>query len=164
MARKKDQPEDRVIENRRARFDYTIGETLECGLKLYGPEVKSVRAGQVSLQEGYVKAELEPLSLWLYGVNIAEYGPAGPVGGNNRQSAATRMRKLLAHKREIAKLWKAAQVKGFTLVPLKIYFKNGYAKCLVGVGEGRQKGDKRQAIKERESRRDIDRAMSKRSR
>ena len=164
MSKKKGQPEDRVIENRRARFDYAIGETLECGIKLYGPEVKSVRAGQVSLQEGYVKAEAQPLSLWLYGVNIAEYGPAGPVGGNNRQSAATRMRKLLAHKREILKLWKAAQVKGFTLVPLKIYFKNGYAKCLVGVGEGRKKGDKREAIKERESRRDIDRAMSKRGR
>jgi SsrA-binding protein len=161
---KRDKDEDRVIENRRARFDYAIGETLECGIQLYGGEVKSVRAGQVSLQEGYVRAEAEPPTLWMYGVNIAEYGPAGPVGGSSRQALATRVRKLLAHKREIVKLWKASQVKGFTLVPLKIYFKNGYAKCLVGVGEGRKKGDKREAIKEREMRRDIDRAMSKRDR
>lgn len=150
------------IENRRARFDYHIGETLECGMVLWGPEVKSLRAGQASLGEGYVAAESEPPSLWLHGVMIAEYGPAGPVGGSSGQPLATRTRKLLAHKREIVKLFKAASVKGNTLVPLKIYFKNGYAKCLVGVGTGKKAHDKRQTIKERESQRDIDRAMSKR--
>ncbi len=146
------------IENRRAHFDYTIGETLECGMVLGGAEVKSVRQGKVSLQEGYVRAELDPMpALWLHGVNIAEYGPAA---GN--PLSPVRTRKLLAHKREIAKLWKATQIKGNTLVPLKIYFKDGYAKCLIGVGTGKKRGDKREAIKERETRRDIQRAMSKR--
>jgi SsrA-binding protein len=160
MAKKTDKSADRVIENRRARFDYTIGETLECGMKLFGGEVKSVRAGLVSVGEGYVRAEDTPPSLWLHGVNIAEYGPAR----TSLPTSPTRTRRLLAHKREIAKLWKAQQIKGNTLVPLKIYFKNGFAKCLIGVGSGRKKADKRQAIAERESRRDIDRAMSKRSR
>ncbi len=160
VARPKDQPDERVIENRRARFDYTIGETFECGIKLYGPEVKSVRAGLVSLGEGYVRAD--PPRLMLHGVNIAGYGPAGPVGGQNRQADPIRTRPLLAHKREIEKMWKAQQVKGNTIVPLKIYFKNGYAKCLIGIGTGRQKGDKREVIREREMKRDIDRAMTRR--
>lgn len=160
MAKNKDKSNERIIENRRARFDYTIGETLECGMQLFGGEVKSVRAGLVSVGEGYVRADTEPPTLWLHGVNIAEYGPARTA----LPTSPTRTRRLLAHKREIAKLWKAQQIKGNTLVPLRIYFKNGFAKCLVGVGTGRQKADKRQAIAERESRRDIDRAMSKRSR
>lgn len=162
MAKKRDQPDERVIDNRRARFDYEIGETLECGMKLYGPEVKSVRAGLVSIGEGYVRADAEPPRLMLHGVNIAGYGPAGPVGGSSRQSDPIRTRPLLAHKREIIKLWKAQQIKGNTIVPLKIYFKNGYAKCLIGVGTGRKRGDKREAIREREMKRDIDRAMTRR--
>ncbi len=161
VARKdKDKSLERVIDNRRARFDYTIGETLECGMKLFGGEVKSVRAGQVSIGEGYVRAEAEPPALWLHGVNIAEYGPSRSAW----PTSPTRTRKLLAHRREIVKLWKAQQVKGNTLVPLKVYFKNGYAKCLVGVGTGRNKGDKREAIAARETRREIDRAMSRRDR
>ena len=158
--KKSDKTEERTIENRRARFDYEIGETVECGIKLYGPEVKSVRAGLVSLAEGYVRAD--PPRLTLHGVNIAGYGPAGPVGGQNRQADPIRTRPLLAHKNEISKLWKAQQIKGNTIVPLKIYFKNGYAKCLIGVGTGRKAGDKREAIREREMKRDIDRAMTKR--
>ncbi len=160
--KKNDKPDDRLIENRRARYDYEIGETVECGIKLYGPEVKSVRAGLVSLAEGYVRAEVSPTRLTLHGVNIAGYGPAGPVGGQNRQADPIRTRPLLAHKNEINKLWKAQQIKGNTLVPLKVYFKNGYAKCLIGVGTGRKTGDKRAAIREREMKRDIDRAMTKR--
>ncbi len=148
---------DPVIENRKARFEYTIGETLECGIQLLGYEVKSVREGKVSIAEGYVAAEIEPPSLMLHGVNIAEYAPAGKP-----PTSPTRTRKLLANKREILRLYKAVLAKGTTLVPLKIYFKNGWAKCLIGVGEGRQKHDKRQAIKERESKREISRAISKR--
>lgn len=154
---KKDDQHERTIENRRARFEYAIGETLECGIVLYGPEVKSVRDGKVSLAEGYVSAEIDPPALWLHGVNIAEYGPAGPG-----RDSPLRVRKLLANKREILRLFKAVQAKGTTLVPLKIYFKNGYAKCLIGVGVGRKKHDKREAIKERESKREISRAISKR--
>lgn len=156
----KDKQDERIIENRRARFEYHIGETVECGIVLHGPEVKSVRDGQVSIAEGFVRAELiggDPRELFLHGVNISEYGPAGA----NRDKP-TRTRKLLAHRREIVRLWKASQVKGNTLVPLKIYFKNGYAKLLVGVGSGKKQHDKRDSIKERETQRDIQRAMSKR--
>lgn len=153
---KRDPHPDRTIENRKARFDYAIGETLECGMQLHGSEVKSVREGKVSLGEGYVSAEIEPPGLWLHGVNIADYGPAGPP-----RDSPTRVRKLLANKREIRRLFDAVQAKGTTLVPLKVYFKNGYAKCLIGVGTGRRRQDKREAIKERETRREIARAMSK---
>lgn len=156
MAKKKDKNEEKTIENRKARFDYAIGETLECGMKLYGPEVKSVREGKVSLQEGWVRAESTPPELWLHQVNIAEYGPAG-----NLQDAPTRTRKLLAHKREILRLAKATETRGVTLVPLQIYFKNGHAKCLIGVGTGRDKADKRDVIAKRESDREIRRAISK---
>lgn len=157
---KKNTAEERTIENRRARFDYAIGETVECGMKLGGGEVKSVRAGLISLGEGYVRAEMTPPALWLHGVNIAEYAPARTA----EPTSPTRTRKLLAHAKEILRLWKAQQVKGNTLVPLKVYFKNGYAKCLIGVGTGRKKADKREAIKARETKREIDRAMSKRDR
>lgn len=148
------------IENRRAHFDYHISETVECGMVLHGPEVKSVRSGEVSLAEGFVRAELlkgEPRELWLHGVQIADYAPAGSNRGK-----PLRIRKLLAKRAEINRLWKASQVKGNTIVPLKIYFKNGYAKCLVGVGTGKKEHDKRDSIRERESKRDIARAMSKR--
>jgi len=157
MAKKKEQ-QDKVMENRKARHDYTIGETLECGIVLGGGEVKSVRAGQVSIGEGYVRAYDTPPTLQLHGVNIAEYAPAR----TSVPTSPTRTRKLLAHRREILKLFKAQQIKGNTIVPLKVYFKNGYAKCLIGLGTGKNKGDKRQSIKERETNREIDRAMSKR--
>lgn len=156
----KHKEQDKVMENRRARFDYLIGETVECGMVLHGPEVKSVRAGQVSLNEGFVRAELlhgEPRELYLHNVNIAEYGPAGTL-----RDKPTRTRKLLASRQEIVRLWKATQIKGNTIVPLKVYFKNGYAKCLIGVGTGKKEHDKRQTIRERESKREIQRAVSKR--
>lgn len=150
-------PNEPVIENRKARHDYFIEETLEVGLKLRGSEVKSVRAGQVSLAEGYVKAEEEPPSLTLYGVHIAEYAPAGAAYQHNPGAART----LLAHKREIRKLAQAVRAKGATIVPLKIYFVRGRAKLLIGLGVGKQRGDKRQDIKKREAKREIDRAMSR---
>src|SRR5262249_52345728 len=146
-----------TIENRKARFEYHISETLEVGIVLIGPEVKSVRDGQVSIGEGYVRATAEPPSLTLDDVMIAEYPPAG-----GHQHTPTRTRRLLAHKREIVRLAKAAQVKGMTIVPLKLYFKNGYAKLLVGVAQGKSRQDKRETIAKRESQRDIDRAMSRR--
>lgn len=148
------QPE---VLNRKARHDYHIEETLEVGIRLHGTEVKSVRAGRISLGEAYVRAESEPLSLTLHAAHIGEYAPAGP-----NQHPAVRERALLAHKREIAKLARLSQVKGVTIVPLKLYFKNGFAKLLIGVGRGKGKSDKRQDLKEREARRDIERAMSKR--
>ncbi len=180
--------QDRVIENRKARFDYAIVDTLEVGIMLRGSEVKSVRDGKVSLGEGYVRAEhplvagstrgartagskgpadrasssrIDGPALWLHAVNIAEYPPAGPSGSVG-QHVPTRTRKLLAHSREIAKLAREVQVKGFTLVPLKLYFKNGKAKILIGLGKGKTKSDKRDTIAKRESDRDISRATSRR--
>lgn len=147
-----------TIENRKAHHDFAIGETFECGMELLGTEVKSVRNSQVSLAEGWVMAEFSPLRLNLHGVHIAEYPPAG----RDRQHAPIRVRRLLAKRREIQQLAEMMQAKGVSLVPLKIYFKNGFAKLLVGVGTGRTKSDKRQAISKRESQREIDRAVHRR--
>lgn len=157
MARKrKKSQQPKRIENRRARFDYEILDTLEVGLALMGSEVKSVRDGRVSLAEGYVTASESPPALELHGVNIAIYPPAGA-----NQHTPTRLRRLLAHKREIIRLARDSQEKGITIVPLSMYFKNGVAKLQIGLGKGRGKSDKRHAIAEREHRREIDRAMSR---
>lgn len=156
-------PDTPTIENRQARFEYEITETLECGIMLAGSEVKAVREGKISIGEGWVRAEGPEArggaALYLHAVNIGHYGPAG-----NNQPEALRIRKLLANKKEILKLVKASQIKGNSIVPLKVYFKNGYAKLLIGLGTGRKAHDKRDAIKTREMKRDVDRAMGKRDR
>ncbi|MSR29304.1 MAG: SsrA-binding protein SmpB [Phycisphaerales bacterium] len=160
MAKKNDKSSSvgPTIENRRAHHDYSISESVECGMELKGTEVKSVRASQVSLAEGWVMAEFAPLRLDLHGVHIAEYPPAG----RDRQHEPLRVRKLLAKRREIERLAGMMKAKGVALVPLKIYFKNGFAKLLVGVGLGKTKSDKRQSIAKRESQREIDRAVHRR--
>ncbi|MEE2681326.1 MAG: SsrA-binding protein SmpB [Planctomycetota bacterium] len=147
-----------VIENRKARHTYAIGETLECGIRLRGTEIKSIRDSQVSLAEGWVRVEEDPPALTLHGVHIAEYPPAG----EHRQHAPTRVRQLLAHKREIVKFARQVGSKGATLVPLKIYFVRGRAKLLIGVGVGKRKGDKRGDIAKRDAQRAIDQALSRR--
>jgi SsrA-binding protein len=147
-----------VVENRKARFDYAIAETLECGLKLVGTEVKSLRQGQASLAEGWVLAQIEPPQLTLMNVTIAEYPPAGA----NRQHDPIRQRRLLAHGREILKFAAEAKAKGATLVPLKIYWVKGRAKLLIGIGHGKKQHDKRESIAKREDTRDMERAMRKR--
>ena len=156
--RKKSNPDEVVIENRRARHDFSIGDTLECGIRLLGTEVKSVRAGRASLAEGWVRAEADPPTLRLNGGHIAEYPPAGP----HRQHEPVRSRALLAHKKEIRDLAKSQDGTGATLVPLKIYFKDGRAKLLVGVAEGRKKVDRRQDIAKKEAKRDIERELRRR--
>lgn len=143
-----------TIENRRARHDYTILDTLECGIVLSGSEVKSVRHGQVSLAEGYVRAHDNPPALLLHNIDIGVYRPAGVLG-----HASKRARTLLARKREILKFFRAAQGKGMTLVPLKMYFNRGWAKVLIGLAQGKGQSDKRDSIAEREMKRDMDRAM-----
>lgn len=153
-----ERPNEPVIENRQARHDYAIDETLECGIELLGTEIKSIRAGKVSLGEGYVSAQAEPPSLSLHAVHVAEYAPAGKAV----QHDPVRVRRLLAHKKEIRKLAEQVKRQGATIVPLKIYFKGGRAKLLVGLGTGRKAADKRQAIAQREMKRDMDRAMHKR--
>jgi SsrA-binding protein len=155
----KSDQDDRVIENRKARFNYTILSTLEVGIVLRGSEVKSVRDGKVSISESYVRVDQNPPAMYAHGINIDAYGPSGPI-----QHTPKRTRLLLAHKREIRKFAKQLDVKGFTIVPLKLYFKDGYAKLLVGVAEGKTKGDKRQTIAKRDSEREVRRAMSRRAR
>jgi|LakMenEpi03Aug12_release.lakeMendotaPanAssembly.Ray.scaffolds.fasta_scaffold165142_2 SsrA-binding protein len=157
---RKDKSEDRepVIENRKSRHDYAIAETLECGIQLVGTEVKSLRNGQASLSEGWVRADGDPPQWTLVNVTIAEYPPAGV----HRQHVPNRPRRLLAHAREIAKFVTEAKTRGATIVPLKIYWVKGRAKLLVGIGVGKKAHDKRQDIAKREDRRDMDRAMSRR--
>ncbi|MBM4107834.1 MAG: SsrA-binding protein SmpB [Phycisphaerae bacterium] len=155
--------EERLIaENRRARYDFEVLGTLEVGLVLRGSEVKSVRDGNVSIAEGFVRVEGSPPQLNLYGVNIGEYGPSGPAGSAG-QHRPTRARGLLAHKREIARLAKGVQTKGMTIVPLKLYFRHGYAKLLIALAKGRTRYDKRDAISKKEAARDIQRATSRRA-
>lgn len=147
------QTNEPLIQNRKARYDYLISDTLECGMRLTGTEVKSVRNGQVSLGEGYVHASLDPLSLMLHGVHIAEYPPAGSA----TQHDPVRNRVLLAHKREIRKWANLTRERGKTIVPLKMYFVDGRIKMLIGLGTGKKKYDKRQAIKARDAQRDMER-------
>ncbi len=161
MSKRKDDSPGPQIENRRARFDYEIIETLEVGIALRGSEVKSIRNGRASLAEGYVRATSAPPSLVLHSMSIDEYGPGGPLGGVG-QHKMTRARPLLAHRREILKLARQTEAKGMTIVPLKLYFKRGWAKVLIGLARGRSKHDKRRAIGEREAKREITRAMSRR--
>lgn len=144
------------ILNRRARHEYSVEDTLEVGVRLVGTEVKSVREGRVSLGEAYVRATEQPLELLLLGAHIGEYAPGGV-----RQHPAVRQRILLAHKREIVKLARASDRKGYTIVPLKMYFKNGFAKLLIGLARGKGQSDKREDLKKRDAQRDIDRAMSR---
>ena len=157
MAKKADHAREPTIENRRARHDYFITDTLECGIRLTGSEVKSVRDGKVSLAEGYVRAIEEPVELTLHSVHIAEYPPAGKA----MQHEPNRPRTLLAHKREIKKLARATQQKGLTLVPLKMYFSKGRAKLLIGLAQGKKQHDQRRSIAEREAKRDVAKAMSR---
>lgn len=147
-----------VIENRRARYDYFIDETLEVGIKLVGTEVKSIRAGRASLKEGYVRVQPDnPPSLWLHSVHVGEYDHAAKAFQHN----TTRTRLLLASKREIRDLAKKTEIRGITIVPLKLYFKGPYAKLQIGVARGKKQHDKRETIKDRDAKRQIDRALTR---
>jgi SsrA-binding protein len=140
--------------NRRARHDYFIEESLEAGLVLTGSEVKSLRAGKAQLKDSY--GHIKKGELWLFNAHISEYSPSAQFGHD-----PVRSRKLLLHKREIERLIGKVKEKGLTLVPLRIYFKNGRAKVEIGLGRGKKLYDKRESIKERETRREIDRAMKR---
>jgi SsrA-binding protein len=151
-----DDKNERVIaDNRKARHNYTVLDTLECGIMLQGSEVKSLRSGQLSLDEAY--GRVEGNEVWLVGANITEYAFSHAL---NHQPK--RRRKLLMHRREIQKFAGQAYEKGLTLVPLKMYFKEGRAKVLMGICRGKQKHDKRETLKQRESKRDMDRALRRR--
>ncbi|MFG0305309.1 MAG: SsrA-binding protein SmpB [Phycisphaerales bacterium JB040] len=134
------------IENRRARYDYFIEDTLECGIVLQGSEVKAIRDGNASLAEGFVTVTAEPPGLALHQVQISLYPPAGA-----NQHQPQRVRRLLANRREIARLARQVEQKGVTLVPLRMYFKGGLIKVEVGLARGKAEYDKRRKISDRQA-------------
>lgn len=145
-----------MSENRKARHNYLVIDTLECGIVLVGSEVKSLRSGRISLEEAY--ARVKDGEVWLIGCDIPEY-----IEANRFNHLPKRPRKLLLHHREIDRFAGRAFEKGLTLVPLKIYFKGGIAKVLLGICRGRKEYDKREVMKEAAVKRDIQRIMRRRS-
>lgn len=143
-----------IAENKRARFDYQILDTYECGLVLLGTEVKALRDRHISFGDSY--ALLKNGELFLLGIRIEPY-----KYGTHQNHETDRTRKLLLHRKELDKLAKESDRKGRTLIPLKLYFKDGRAKVLLGVAEGKTKGDKRESIKEREADREVARVMKR---
>jgi SsrA-binding protein len=143
-------PEQTIVVNRRARHDYAIEETLEAGLVLSGTEIKSIRAGRVNLAEAY--ARIERGEAWLIGAHIAPYEQ-----GNRYNHEPTRTRKLLLHRDQIAELVGRTQARGQTLVPLRLYIRDGMAKLELGIARGKKTHDKRRAIAERDMRRELER-------
>ena len=144
-----------VARNRKARHEYEILDTVEAGLVLVGPEVKSVREGKINLQEGY--ASIERGEAFLHDVHINPYDPA-----SRWNVSPTRRRKLLLGKSELRDLGRRLAEKGLTLVPLDVHFKNGFAKVTLGVGRGKRHVDKRETIKRREMDREAARARGRR--
>lgn len=151
-AAKKGATDTTIAVNRRARYDYHIGETYEAGLALLGTEVKSLRAGKASLVDAF--ARVKDGEVWLHQATIPEY-----AFGNRSNHDPTRPRKLLLHRKEIVEMERFTQEQGRTLVPLKLYWKDGNAKLLIGLGVGKAAHDKRHVQAERDAKRDIARAL-----
>jgi SsrA-binding protein len=151
-----DRPRIQIIcRNKRASREYEILDTLECGLVLTGSEVKSLREGRASIDEAY--ARLKDGEVWLLGCDIPEYSLA-----HQWNHKPKRPRKLLLHKRQIGKFAGKATQRGYTLIPLQLYFKNGLVKVELAVARGKPLRDRRQELKEAEAQREIRRAMSRR--
>ncbi|HEY8743151.1 MAG TPA: SsrA-binding protein SmpB [Chloroflexota bacterium] len=143
--------------NRRAYHDYFIEETYEAGLVLTGTEIKSLRSGKANLREGYARPRHG--EIWLLNVHISPYEQ-----GNRYNHEPTRDRKLLLHRRQITDLMVKVQRNGLTLVPLRLYLKHGRAKLELGLAKGKKQYDKRDAIAERDAKRDLDRELHRRDR
>ncbi len=145
-----------ITVNRKAYHDYFIEDTVEAGLVLTGTEIKSIRAGRVTLRDSFARAENG--ELWLRGAHISQH-----PGGNRYNHEPKRPRKLLLHRKEINEFSGAVLSKGLTIVPLKMYLKNGIAKVELGVARGKRSYDKREAMAQRDSQREIERAFSQRA-
>jgi SsrA-binding protein len=145
-----------IASNRRARHDYGILDVVEAGLVLQGSEVKSLRAGHVQINEAYARVD-DRGELWLEGMHIAPYQFANGVGAHDPD----RRRKLLLHRSEIERLADRIARERLALVPLQLYFRDGRAKVELGLGKGRRKGDKRQALAEADAKRDMQRALGR---
>jgi SsrA-binding protein len=146
-----------IANNRKARHQYQFHDIFEAGLVLKGTEIKSIRAGRVSLQEGFVT--FEGGEAWLVNVHIAQYDPASQQNHEPR-----RRRKLLLHRREIDRLRGHAQEKGYTVVPIKLYLKDGRAKVEIALARGKKLRDKRQTLAKRDAKRQVERALKERAR
>lgn len=147
--------EKTIAENRRARHDYQLLERFEAGLVLTGTEVKSLRDGRVTLAHAF--ADIRDGEAWLHGVEIATYDH-----GNRANHEPTRPRKLLLHRREIDSLYGMVREKGLTIVPTRLYFKDGRAKIELAVARGKEQRDKRRDVAERDARRQMERAVKSR--
>jgi len=141
-----------IATNRKARHDFFLLESFEAGIVLQGSEIKSIRAGQISLKEAYIRVDGE--QAWLVNAHIAPYDPA-----SRENHDPLRDKKLLLHKKEIKKLWDEVRQKGTTIIPTKVYLSRGRAKVEIAVAKGKKKYDKRQALKKRDAQREIDRAL-----
>ncbi|WP_077307725.1 SsrA-binding protein SmpB [Terribacillus halophilus] len=144
-----------LAQNKKANFDYAIEETLEAGIVLQGTEIKSIRAGRVNLKDSF--ARIDRGEVKIINMHISPYEQ-----GNRFNHDPTRTRKLLLHRKQIDKLIGQTQQQGYSLVPIKMYIKDGFAKILLGVGKGKKKYDKREDLKKKQMKRDVDRAMRER--
>lgn len=144
-----------IAENRKSRFDYFIEDTYECGVELQGTEVKSVKSGSMSFPDGF--AEIVNGEIWVKNVHISEYSYSSIFNHD-----PDRPKKLLLHKEEIKRLTRKVEEKGYTLIPLEFYLKNGRVKVSLGVCKGKKQFDKRATIKDRDVKRDLQREFSQR--
>ena len=151
----KEQGRKLVAQNRKARHDYHVEDTWEAGLVLMGTEVKSLRQGRATLVDGF--AEVDDHEVWLHGVHIPEY-----TQGTWTNHSARRRRKLLLNKSEIAKIERKIGDKGYTLIPLSLYFKDGRAKVEIGLAKGKKSYDKRHALADRQAEREKQQAVGRR--
>lgn len=145
---KKQNNENLIAQNKKAHHDYFIKDTYEAGIALTGTEIKSVRARRINLRDGYV--QIINGSAYLENVHISEYKQ-----GNRYNHEPLRQRQLLLHKKEIARLAKEQEQRGIAIIPLKVYLKHGFAKVLIGVGQGKKKYDKRETTKKRDQEREL---------
>lgn len=144
-----------LARNRRANYDYAIEETIEAGVVLQGTEIKSIRAGRVQLKESYV--QIRNNEAWIINMHISPYEQ-----GNRYNHDPTRTRKLLLQRRQINQLIGKTQQQGYTIVPIQLHLKNGFAKVLIGVGKGKKHHDRREDLKRKEASRDMQRALKER--
>ncbi|MFC0469874.1 SsrA-binding protein SmpB [Halalkalibacter kiskunsagensis] len=151
----KDKDRNVIAQNKRAGHDYFIEETYEAGIVLKGTEIKSMRLGRMNLKDSF--ARIVNGEMYLHNAHISEYEQ-----GNRYNHDPTRARKLLLHKKQINTLIGQTQQKGYSLVPLKVYLKNGFAKVLIGLAKGKKNYDKRETLKRQDAKREVDRALRER--
>ncbi|MFC0559385.1 SsrA-binding protein SmpB [Halalkalibacter alkalisediminis] len=151
----KDKDRNVIAQNKRAGHDYFIEETYEAGMVLKGTEIKSMRLGRMNLKDSF--ARISNGEMYLHNAHISEYEQ-----GNRYNHEPTRARKLLLHKKQINELIGLTQQKGYSIVPLKVYIKNGFAKVLIGLAKGKKNYDKRETLKRQDAKREVERAMRER--